>query len=80
MSGYEATYYGYLWSKVFSIDMFESVFRENPMDGGNGRRYRRTVLEPGGSRGALESVTEFLGREPNTKAFYSYQGISSVDH
>ncbi|CEJ82713.1 hypothetical protein VHEMI02762 [[Torrubiella] hemipterigena] len=75
MSGYAATYYSYLWSKAFAVDMFESIFRDDPLNGSHGRRYRRLVLEPGGSRGALEGVTELLGREPSVDAFCSYLGI-----
>lgn len=43
-------YYGYLWSQVFSADMFESVFAKDPMDRAAGQRYRREILQPGGSR------------------------------
>ncbi|KAI4144678.1 MAG: hypothetical protein LQ340_006559, partial [Diploschistes diacapsis] len=48
MGGYDAGYYGYLASQVYSADMFYSVFARDPMDGKEGRRYRRTVLEKGG--------------------------------
>lgn len=76
VAGYAATYYGYLYSRVFSIDMFRSVFEKDPMDGAEGRRYRKTVLEKGGSRPELDSLKEFLGREPSSTAFYEYLGLA----
>lgn len=35
-----------------------------------GRRYRRIVLEKGGAQDEIEMLTELLGREPRTNAFY----------
>ncbi|PNY24215.1 Saccharolysin [Tolypocladium capitatum] len=76
IGGYDAGYYGYLYSEVFSTDMFHSFFKKNPMDGNEGRRYRRTVLERGGSMDELEFLKEFLGREPSTEPFYQELGLS----
>lgn len=75
IGGYDAGYYGYLSSQVYSTDMFYSVFKKNPMDPKEGRRYRHTVLEKGGSRDEMESLKEFLGREPSTEAFYRELGL-----
>lgn len=47
------------------------------MDGKEGRRYRRTVLERGGSIDEMEFLKEFLGREPSTEAFYEELGIAA---
>jgi metallopeptidase MepB len=77
IGGYDAGYYGYLWSEVFSVDMFTSFFKENPMDGKQGRRYRHTVLEKGGSIDEMEFLKEFLGREPNAEHFYKELGLSN---
>jgi metallopeptidase MepB len=68
-------YYGYLSSQVYSTDMFYSVFKKNPMDQKEGRRYRHTVLERGGSREEMSLLEEFLGRKPSTEAFYRELGI-----
>lgn len=76
MGGYDAGYYGYLSSQVYSTDMFYTIFKSNPMDPEQGRRYRRTVLEKGGSQDEMKSLTEFLGREPKTEAFYKDLGLS----
>ena len=77
MGGYDAGYYGYLWSQVFSMDMFYTVFRVDPMNGAEGRRYRHVVLGRGGSRDEMEVLKEFLGREPNSRAFLEELGIAA---
>jgi metallopeptidase MepB len=50
--------------------MFSTVFKEDPMNGKEGRRYRYTVLEKGGSQEEMETLKKFLGREPSVEAFY----------
>ena len=76
IGGYDAGYYGYLFSQVYSTDMFYSVFRENPMDGKAGRKYRHTVLEKGGSQDEMKSLEDFLGRRPSAEAFYKELGLA----
>lgn len=76
IGGYDAGYYGYLYSEVFSADMFGSFFQRDPMDGREGRRYRRTVLERGGSMDEMEVLRQFLGREPSAEAFFRELGLS----
>ncbi|KIW17173.1 hypothetical protein PV08_04364 [Exophiala spinifera] len=76
MGGYDAGYYGYLSSLVYSTDMFYSVFRKDPMDPKEGRRYRHTVLEKGGSQDEMTTLIEFLGREPKTDPFYEELGLT----
>ncbi|KAI7913917.1 metallopeptidase MepB [Pyricularia oryzae] len=75
IGGYDAGYYGYLSSLVYATDMFFSVFRKDPMDGKEGRRYRHTVLQRGGSQDEMETLKQFLGREPSTEAFYQELGL-----
>ncbi|KAK0266355.1 metalloendopeptidase [Friedmanniomyces endolithicus] len=77
IGGYDAGYYGYLSSQVYSTDMFYSVFKKDPMNAKEGRRYRHAVLEKGGSQDEMETLKQFLGREPSTEAFYKELGISS---
>jgi thimet oligopeptidase len=68
--GYAAGYYGYMWSEVLALDML-SAFKGSLMDKTVGMKYRRTILEPGAQRDANEMVTEFLGRAPNSDAFFA---------
>jgi len=73
--GYDAGYYGYLWSKVFAQDMF-SVFEKAGLDGTEvGMRYRREILLPGGSVEPDELLQRFLGRPVSYKPFYETLGI-----
>ncbi|KAJ4158354.1 uncharacterized protein LMH87_008884 [Akanthomyces muscarius] len=76
ITGYDAGYYGYLFSEVFSADMFYSAFKQSPMSKSQGRRYRHIILERGGTMDELKYLTEFLGREPDPKAFFKDRGIA----
>ncbi|KAK2743859.1 hypothetical protein FQN55_007079 [Onygenales sp. PD_40] len=75
IGGYDAGYYGYLSSQVYSADMFYSVFKADPMNPKEGRRYRHTVLERGGSQEEMKTLEDFLGRAPSTDAFYRELGL-----
>ncbi|KAF3767006.1 zincin [Cryphonectria parasitica EP155] len=77
IGGYDAGYYGYLFSLVYSTDMFYSVFKADPMNEKEGRRYRHTVLEKGGSQEEMTTLEQFLGRKPNNEAFYKDLGITA---
>jgi thimet oligopeptidase len=76
MGGYDAGYYGYLWSKVYGDDMFSVFADEGVLDPGVGRRYRDEVLAMGYSRDAMDHLRAFLGREPSTEAFLEELGLS----
>ena len=69
MGGYQAGYYGYMWSEVMAMDM-RSAFGNNFMDPKAGARYRKIVLESGGERAPGELVRQFLGRKPSPDAFF----------
>jgi len=70
ISGYDAGYYGYLWSLVYAKDLF-TKFIDRELDQSIGMLFRDTVLSQGSIRPSLESVTIFLGRKPNEDAFIS---------
>lgn len=76
LGGYDAGYYGYLWSEVFAADMYYTKFKANPLDSNAGFQYKTLVIGPGGSRDAMDSLKEFLGREPNNVAFLEELGVS----
>jgi thimet oligopeptidase len=58
-----------MWGKVIAEDFFQQFDQKNLLAGDVPMRYRRTVLEPGGSMSANDLVKNFLGRSQNTDAF-----------
>ncbi len=73
--GYDAGYYGYLWSRVFGDDMFTRFEAAGLLDPDTGRDYRQKILERGGAVDGDELVRSFLGREPNMDAFLRDIGL-----
>ncbi len=78
MGGYDAGYYGYLWSNVYGDDMFSVFERDGILSPEVGRRYRTEVLARGSSRDAWDHLRAFLGREPDAEAFLEKLGISAA--
>jgi thimet oligopeptidase len=66
--GYTSNYYTYLYDKVMALEFFAEFDKKNLIDGPVAMRYRREVLEPGGSKPAAELVKGFLGREVSMDA------------
>jgi oligopeptidase A len=78
--GYAAGYYSYKWAEVLSADAY-AAFEETALANGEpnietGRKYRRAILEAGGSRDAIESFKAFRGREPTIDALLRHQGMA----
>lgn len=69
--GYTSNYYTYLYDKVMALEFFAEFAKDGKGDvlaGDTAMRYRRQVLEPGGSKPARELVQAFLGREVSMEA------------
>ena len=73
--GYDAGYYGYLWSRVYGDDMFTRFEGAASSPQAIGREYRRQILEPGGAQDGETLVKSFLGREPTPDAFLRELGV-----
>jgi thimet oligopeptidase len=67
--GYSSNYYTYLYDKVIALDFFNQFNRANLFDDPIALKYRKTVLEPGGTVPGKSIVQQFLGREQSIEAF-----------
>ena len=76
-SGYSSRYYGYMWSNVYAQDLFSKFKADGIMNPETGMRYRKRVLAPGSTKSGMELIEDFLGREPNDKAFLKSKNIVS---
>jgi thimet oligopeptidase len=72
LDGYSAIYYTYMWSLVIAKDMFTVFSRDGLLNPAAAARYRKMVLEPGGSKPAAELVQDFLGRPYNFNAYEAW--------
>jgi thimet oligopeptidase len=72
--GYSSNYYTYLYDKVIALDFFAQFAKTNLLDDPVAMKYRRTVLDPGGSQPGKEIVRRFLGRSQSTEAFTDWIG------
>ena len=76
MGGYDAGYYGYLWSKVYAQDMFSRFRAQGLTSPLAGAAYRKDILAPARAEEPDQEVRAFLGRPMNPSAFYRELGIS----
>ena len=77
LASYDAGYYGYMWSKVLSLDI-ASEFKKSPegfLDVTIGRRLRDEIYAPGNTRDVGESVDKFLRRPRSQQPFLEHVGI-----
>lgn len=79
LSGYSSAYYTYMWDKVIAEDFYAQFDAANPVAGDVPMKYRRLVLEPGGSMPANDLVKAFLGRPQNTLAFKRWMSAEFAD-
>lgn len=77
LTGYQASYYGYLWSKVFAQDMFTRFREHGLLNPEAGMYYRSKIIGRGGSMDEMEMLKDYLGREPKMDAFIEDLGLKS---
>lgn len=67
--GYSSNYYTYMFDKVIALDFFDQFDSADLLGCDAGERYRKTVLEQGGSKPGRDMVRDFLGRDEEFSAF-----------
>ena len=72
LTGYSSNYYTYAFDKVIALDFFAQFDPEDLLGCDAGPRYRKTVLEQGGSKPGRQMVRDFLGRDEEFQAFSNW--------
>lgn len=74
--GYTAGYYSYIWAEVLDADAFQA-FKEtgNIFDKATANRFRKEILEKGGSSEAMVLYKNFRGSEPKIDALLVNRGL-----
>jgi Zn-dependent oligopeptidase len=80
-TGYNAGYYGYLWSEVFAKDLYAQFTARGPagpLDTELGMKFRKDILEPCAILPGSQMLRDFLGREPSSDAFLKDLGVNGL--
>ena len=78
LEGYTSAYYTYAWSLVIAKDLFSAFDEDDLFAPEVARRYRDSVLAPGGSKDAADLVEDFLGRPYDDRAFTAWLASAPV--
>lgn len=76
MGGYDAGYYGYLWSEVIAEDFFGEFKKNGIFNPETGLKFRREILEKGGTVEEEDMVKNFLGRPAENGPFLQAIGLN----
>ena len=78
--GYSAGYYAYIWAEVIDADAY-SWFEENGgLTRANGLRFRRMILERGGTGDMGTIYRAFRGRDPEIASLLKNRGLTGGAH
>ena len=78
--GYSAGYYSYKWAEVLDADAF-SLFKQNGIfDIETAKKFRREILERGGTSHPMKLYENFRGRKPSINALLERNGILPNDN
>jgi thimet oligopeptidase len=72
LTGYSSNYYTYAFDKVIALDFFAQFDAKDLLGCEAGGRYRKAVLEQGGSKPGRQMVRDFLGRDEEFEAFSTW--------
>jgi len=75
--GYAAGYYSYKWAEVLAADAFAAFEEAGIFDPDTAARFRREILEIGGSRDIMQAYIAFRGRKPDIRALLRRSGIAA---
>lgn len=67
--GYGVGYYSYLWSIIYSYDIFSKFQKYGLFSNKVGMDLRRKIMEKGSTKNGVKLLTDFLQRKPSYKYF-----------
>ena len=70
--------YGYLWSKVYAMNIVDVFKEDGMMNQTTGLRFRHDILEKGNMEDGDQLVRQFLGFDPRPDVMYKQIGINST--
>lgn len=74
--GYSAGYYSYIWAGVLDADAFEAFVETGDLfDQATANKFRKEILEKGGTRDAMEMYKAFRGSEPGIEPLLKQRGL-----
>ncbi len=73
--GYSAGYYSYKWAEVLDADAFSVFQKEGIFNKETAQRFRREVLEKGGSEHPMVLYKRFRGGEPSIEPLLRRNGV-----
>ena len=74
--GYDARYYGYIWSEVLDADTVEWFKTNGGLTRANGQRFRERLLAVGGTKDPLAAYRDFRGRDAVIEPLLRRRGLA----
>lgn len=74
--GYAMGYYGYTWAEVLDSDAFQAFVETGDIFNPEvAQKFRKNILEKGGTEEPMKLYVNFRGKEPNTDALLKKRGL-----
>ncbi len=73
--GYAAGYYSYVWAEVLDADAFQAFKEKGLWDTETASRFRKYILEKGGSDDPMKLYMKFRGKPPSIEPLLERRGL-----
>ncbi len=73
--GYSAGYYAYIWAGILDSDAFDSFEENGIFNKETATKFRKNILEKGGTEDPMEMYKKFKGAEPDENALLRDRGL-----